>query len=1152
MSATGDDGQLGISSSAQIREEAMQRLAATTRPGESEFNPNFPSFAVALLAHGVNPHDIEGDIVENQADRPEVFDSILKNLQSGHDYSAMTTNVSREEFSTLLNGPNALRTRSKDGGGGGAVSSTSTSASSRPAPASRGGVSALQRNRSQSAAGQKGKGKATGSKGVGGISSGSDSEEDFAKARAKVKQHSESKLVGGSSLSTSSSTTTMRPTSGGFRPPARSTASNILQQEQAKHKESPEKVDQVGQEGKDEQNEEEEDHQDADDTTAQPEDRLKKQQPLMRSNRRSAFSKLSKEEELLIAGGFGAGFIDEYDHTDDLSEGAKKKVAEIEAFLKRGKPDQPSMQQLQKAIAEDKALMSQVTKAKNVGKASLENDENGNASTDQPERLLPREEPRGDVLRDISSAVANRTPSISPEPVQKVNSGSAVDKASLLNADRVIEAGGDGAGTIQRNVVESSGDAQALLANLKKFRNGREENTDPAERRASLSKEEQRRQDEDEKRRFAEECERRRVMLQERMRGLDQVLATSDRVHEHVANLQRLESSSRDQVLVLKGTRTGGSPRMLSSKTGSPKVNKSSPKRASFLDYADSYDRDATASTAASTRAQGTDATEETERKGGSSSSQEEVGETIEVDTKLLEEVAGRRYNFPLVHFAGSRSQQLDLAPAGFVSMAMGMNTKLYLLPYASEERPLPSEKTLQILSAVAVCQAAVLLLVDGVSLQNAESASSRRSDMQYYGLYVLIAAPERKVLRQLQDEASRVEIDEAPKQGIRPRAPDFAKEADKLQEAPFLPIEADDWHPVLTRSFGFGPHLVGSYAKEEEFSDDEKLDRHYTATDGALTKGGFYEQACVVVVRKPDLLGELVRQGTQRGLYLCGLRTVYPSASEIEKCCSILKQHLRASQRNVIAALRGPDCLEILREIVGPSPEIARQTDPTSLNARFGGIHSTHVVSPPARGQVDLVWAFGGRAQDIQPKEPLGRQDMAAHLKTALRNTAVTHAFHVFPEQVYCVALRHALAPKDLVTRLGLFLRHFGRVLSVNPQRVKLEGMGSLSTFTVTAVREAGTGFLQPLRQQSGSLYEHVFSELPMETYGLRVRNLDQNHAFSAPPRTEDQVDVCVTLLPLLPGVQQYGSYWSRKVQTTKQVNPDHSRLALAWTSSH
>lgn len=89
---------------------------------------------------------------------------------------------------------------------------------------------------------------------------------------------------------------------------------------------------------------------------------------------------------------------------------------------------------------------------------------------------------------------------------------------------------------------------------------------------------------------------------------------------------------------------------------------------------------------------------------------------------------------------------------------------------------------------------------------------------------------------------------------------------------------------------------------------------------------------------------------------------TRYPASDEIGRCPSSLKNHLQQFRQNLIVAFRGPGAFSSLRDIVGPSPEIARKTDPESLNAKYAGLENTAVASPPARLLVDLVWAFGGR----------------------------------------------------------------------------------------------------------------------------------------------------------------------------------------------
>ena len=72
-----------------------------------ETNPHFPSFASALLAHGVNPNDIEGPGVDVPSYIKPTFDKLKENLISGFNYADPNNKYavnSVEEANRLLKG----------------------------------------------------------------------------------------------------------------------------------------------------------------------------------------------------------------------------------------------------------------------------------------------------------------------------------------------------------------------------------------------------------------------------------------------------------------------------------------------------------------------------------------------------------------------------------------------------------------------------------------------------------------------------------------------------------------------------------------------------------------------------------------------------------------------------------------------------------------------------------------------------------------------------------------------------------------------------------------------------------------------------------------------------------------------------------------
>ncbi|CAD7968715.1 unnamed protein product [Amoebophrya sp. A120] len=1081
---------------------------------ESHFNPHFPSFATALLAYGVNPHDPVNDtrcLIELKDDqvRPKVFDSILEKLKEEKDMSVMET-LSRQEFTRLLNpnkkagektgaeaegekaaGEKKMVSTSGGGKSGPAIAASATtrtsgSAASKPTPQTAGGKGK----------GKQGRGTVDTDEHDSSDANSTDSEDNnFQQARANLKAQALEKV--GKKYDKTEFKAPAPPIS--FQPPSRTTTAAAAAAKQTL-----------------------------------------KNRSKIKQKAHQEFGKLSEAEELLVSGGFSAsGFVDKYDHYEDLSEAVKQKVDEIESIMhKKGVSStakkQTSLAEIQTCIAEDKEFVRMVEKVNDdsAGPREINTCVIEEVEEEQNDRNDLLEQPRPRKVSDSTTSSERDEEPLSPEQV-------AVNKGALLQAEHDIDPASD---TKNHNLeVQADAAQQQLLANLRKMTNPSRASKDQPI--VQKSREQQRREDEEEKKRFAEEVEERRKMLQERMRGLDMVLEPSSRVAEHMANLQ--VTSSKNDVIVKKMENKETKATTIASSVEENKENNG--EDSSNLSSSENEVQTASWKTSAksTSKAAAAASVDLLNKSKESSASEQEV----EFDVKMLDQLVKEKYDYPLTHFAGSKASKPSLLPInGFLGQAMAMNQKFYLLPFSTEERPVVSEKSLQLLqSSVAVCNASVLLLIDGQSIPNEAVSTS----MSFYGLYLLIAAPERVVLQKLQQLADQSDSEEE-------RARNYAKEAfEELENSgDFIPIDVDKWHPLVTSPFGFGPNLVGSYASSGDAGGyAEKLDRHYSATDVSLSDKQFYEQSCAVVVKNASLLGELILQALRKGLYVCALRTVYlteemTSIAALDSPAghipSILKHHLDPKQKNIVIAFRGPDCVELIREIVGPSPEIARRTDPKSLNARFGAMEGNeHVVSPPARGVVDLVWAFGGRVEDlatfgeklIKPNtgtiSALQRKSELENLYRGLlfenteKDLQFTYAFHVFPEQVFSIGLRHALSPSELIPKIELYLRHVGKVLSVNPQKKKFGAVGTKaasesanqqSSFVITAVREAGA---KPLERIEGLQSHHVFSEIAMDSYGMKIRNLPQQFSYEtnsgATGKEEDPNEIVVTMLPLL-----------------------------------
>lgn len=186
--------------------------------------------------------------------------------------------------------------------------------------------------------------------------------------------------------------------------------------------------------------------------------------------------------------------------------------------------------------------------------------------------------------------------------------------------------------------------------------------------------------------------------------------------------------------------------------------------------------------------------------------------------------------------------------------------------------------------------------------------------------------------------------------------------------------------------------------------------------------------------------------------------------------------------------AVRGSDCFKLLQDIIGPSPEIARKTDPNSMNARFSGLEGEVVCSPPARGLVDVAWAFGGRIGNFLTAPSCTVADVEKII-----SSGTLHGIHVFPEEVFYGGVKAGIGSEDLITRIERCVRHIGRILSINPHAVPIKSdsptnkVGTVSqtgTFVVNAVREGGRAFVDRM-----GLFDCSFTKQPMDNYGLKIK---------------------------------------------------------------
>jgi len=187
------------------------------------------------------------------------------------------------------------------------------------------------------------------------------------------------------------------------------------------------------------------------------------------------------------------------------------------------------------------------------------------------------------------------------------------------------------------------------------------------------------------------------------------------------------------------------------------------------------------------------------------------------------------------------------------------------------------------------------------------------------------------------------------------------------------------------------------------------------------------------------EALSTMLSELEAEGLSIAGLRLAVPNFAAAQAPTSAAQKYpVRAGEAVLLLAIRGPQALGIWRTMLGPAdPQLARQTDPSSLNARFGG-HSRNQAlaqAPPssvARAIADVAWAFGGRLDPDEaelPRDPV-------------------HSLQLLAPRIYALEICGSLALSSAGPVLGgLFLRA-GRILSLQGAKQKL---------IVTAVRDGG-----------------------------------------------------------------------------------------------
>jgi len=263
----------------------------------------------------------------------------------------------------------------------------------------------------------------------------------------------------------------------------------------------------------------------------------------------------------------------------------------------------------------------------------------------------------------------------------------------------------------------------------------------------------------------------------------------------------------------------------------------------------------------------------------------------------------------------------------------------------------------------------------------------------------------------------------------------------------------------------------------------------------------------CAIVVKELTAVRPLLSETYSKGLYLAGMRSLYPTKDNIGTSAH---SHVIPHRRNLILAFRGPHCFEILRDLIGPNcPKLASKTDPASLNASF----QTVVASPPMRSQADLAWAFGGRL-------PL--------LRESSTRTPVTSALGIFPVQPIAFAICARMRWKETLDIIRRFVDFGGSITAINSLEQRHETLGSSrSVMQIHALREGGMRFTDGLNlpgimlKPSPNLGLHIRrppedKPWPIMTMEKMASSSYVSHAHQFMP------EMCIICLTLLAGQKE------------------------------
>ncbi|CEM15460.1 unnamed protein product [Vitrella brassicaformis CCMP3155] len=262
-------------------------------------------------------------------------------------------------------------------------------------------------------------------------------------------------------------------------------------------------------------------------------------------------------------------------------------------------------------------------------------------------------------------------------------------------------------------------------------------------------------------------------------------------------------------------------------------------------------------------------------------------------------------------------------------------------------------------------------------------------------------------------------------------------------------------------------------------------------------------ESICVTLRLQPSsaptLLPWLFKHTSQESLLCIGLRLVYSTPSTIQSSPTLsLKRSQTPYLPTLILALRGPFALTKWHAIQGPAdPTLARRTDPSSLNALYGGQDrgsaAATSVQAPHHAMMEVIWAFGGRIDLTDSRWDGCTVGVGDRLQQLVYGAANCRQLLMKNSPaVYRVALSNQLLPQCLPQLIGALQSRCGALLSISSlPSVSIACIPPrTSSFVFTSVSEGGWEALS-------SIEEHLLRP-PVQTQGWRDLTKAGAHAVS------------------------------------------------------